>query len=156
MWDVDYKEYVSKFEITILALLWCQGSQEDKARALLNIIGTTLTEDGEEEVELMTNELLQLAFKKLLYFSNDLPRKQELCSADLSNSKEFQDMKLKEEMYSDLFIDWLIMSAFPTMPTECNKNDFIATIGMRLGPGTDLGWLFDPRKLRTRLRNIKA
>lgn len=65
-----WSDYTSKLEVAILGLLWCEGTQQQKAKyftTLANPSGTsTITHQSGE---------MKFIFKKLFYFSIDMVAK---------------------------------------------------------------------------------
>lgn len=59
--------YTSKLEIGILGLLWCSGSQKEKAEVMFKLIAS----NGTKYVSCYDRELIFI-FVKLLQFSIDL------------------------------------------------------------------------------------
>ena len=60
---------ISRFEISLIALLWCEGSMQDKAIFLSQLINPK-----QEKFIHSSQPELKTAFKKLLYYSIDLPK----------------------------------------------------------------------------------
>lgn len=68
--ESQFSNYTTKLELGSLALLWCSGSQELKAKFLGNLANPR----GDEFIT-HTGTELRFIFKKLLYFAVILPDK---------------------------------------------------------------------------------
>lgn len=60
----------SKLEIGILALIWCEGSLQQKASFLTSLLNTS---KASKQTVSCNSELLRFIFVKILEFSTDLP-----------------------------------------------------------------------------------
>ena len=65
---MKYCNYVCKLDMGVLALLWCSGSQKSRARLLNKLINPK-----DKKHIRINNKELEYVFKKLIYFSIDLP-----------------------------------------------------------------------------------
>ena len=59
-------EYVSKLELGVLALLWCSGTQQQKASFLFNLAA------GDKDVIYFDDPEMKFIFVKLLRFASNL------------------------------------------------------------------------------------
>ena len=62
--------FTTKLELGVLALLWCSGNQEEKARFFCKLANP----NGDEFIT-HTDKEVKFIFKKLFYFSKDLTDK---------------------------------------------------------------------------------
>jgi hypothetical protein len=153
-------------EIGVLALLWCSGSQELKAKFMSNLANPK----GDEFIT-HTGSELRFIFKKLLYFATGLPdkytqhakntmegarknkRRNRSNSSSSSNSDDdnletwdsskvhdVKDMQAEEESFLNSFYrDCFAELVFPFGHSHMRVEKFVEVLSRE-----NFSWVFDP------------
>jgi len=161
--------HFTKLEVGILALIWCEGSQAEKARFLYS-----LANSKNNPAISWSDDELKFIFLKILHFSTDLPIRyadnfkqfQQLSqSKDTSRAaeegeevasdsdvddlfsihqileSEVQGIEDLDQQYQDFYYDWFIDLIFLESASVCTKDEFVAALSNK----ANFGWLFDSK-----------
>lgn len=159
----EIENYISKLDFGLLGFLWCQGTKEDKARFLFNLLKNTKSEeDSIDYILTWRNKNLEYSFKKLMYLSVEFPIEvyQEFENTvvfELATIKaEFDDFEKKYSLicnkpfydfnqfrhkisYVDLYEDWFVDPIFGDYTATLTKDQFVK----RLSHKKKINWIFN-------------
>ena len=170
------QNYTTKLEIGCIALLWCSGSQDLKAKFMSNMANPRA-----EEFITHTGAELRFIFKKLLYCACSLPEKYSQHARasmegvrahrrrsrstsssgseggddrahawDLSKVNDVKEMCEEEESYLNSFYrDCFAELVFPFGHSHMRAEKFIEVLSREA-----FSWVFDPEQLRGRFMNM--
>ena len=149
----DLESCTSKLEISILALLHCQGSFAEKQRFLMELIDPHKS----EKIQYCDRELVFVT-KNLFYMAKDLPLEflkiyKSGITPKVINKLSLQEIDEKLECYYEQFYEGkLVDIIYPDGTSLIPRRDFDS----KLQSKQKFGWLFNRKHLRNLIKESNS